>query len=530
MKDLRSKIRLPEWFTAGAVFVYYWIMSLYKLTQEPIWGDECMEFYCSVTTRGPIRGVTELSTMYERMAHIQQQPPLYNWIMCLWLKISEEPFWYRFSSVLMGFGAVLGAYFVVKKLYGRAAATLSVLVLSSMYHIQYYVKEASEYIMLLGFLFWTFYVYLLLLEKVTRKRIIAFVILCVANMYTHYGAIMIIVPMACQMLFFLWRSKEWKALKEAIISFGIAVVGAGIPLIFLFFVPQSNNTGSTFHTDNPIDFVGNNMLVDFFDSIMRILRWSMLDPDRDGARLATVLWLLVFGLIISGIVVCIFTKKKAVRYIISCSALTYVIYYFLTSYNFYAYGIFGNRYNYFLIPALFLTFICIIGEVVEFFASNKKAWLRSVLPILQVLILVVALAYTAYGTYRVHCHWDKRDERGVAAAWYEREEQELPTYVCYWSKFAFVYYMTHDERYDESLWDNMYCDLINRDTYWFTQTEWMDYLENEAYPEGIPEKFYLVAGDYNDEVVALQNIGYEMEPIYDGTAKLFLATAPSVQE
>lgn len=58
----------------------------------------------------------------------------------------------------------------------------------------------------------------------------------------------------------------------------------------------------------------------------------------------------------------------------------------------------------------------------------------------------------------------------------------------------------------------------------------MDYLENEAYPEGIPEKFYLVAGDYNDEVVALQNIGYEMEPIYDGTAKLFLATAPSVQE
>ena len=93
---------LPEWFTAGAAFVYYWIMALYKLTQTPIWQDEAMEFYCSLPVRGPIEGVTKLASMYERMAYIQQQPPLYNWIMCLWLQVSEGEWWYRFSSVVFG--------------------------------------------------------------------------------------------------------------------------------------------------------------------------------------------------------------------------------------------------------------------------------------------------------------------------------------------------------------------------------------------------------------------------------------------
>ena len=56
--NVKENRNLPEWLTAGIAFVYYWIMSLYKLTQTAIWQDEAMEFYCSITTKGPIRGVT----------------------------------------------------------------------------------------------------------------------------------------------------------------------------------------------------------------------------------------------------------------------------------------------------------------------------------------------------------------------------------------------------------------------------------------------------------------------------------------
>ena len=109
MKTLR-KFKVPEWVTAGLAFIYYWIMALYKLTNAPIWQDESMEYYCSIPVKGAIQGVTQYTTMYERMAYIQQQPPLYNWLMCIWLQIHDSEWWYRFSSVVMGFIAVIGLY------------------------------------------------------------------------------------------------------------------------------------------------------------------------------------------------------------------------------------------------------------------------------------------------------------------------------------------------------------------------------------------------------------------------------------
>ena len=138
VKTLR-KFKIPEWMTAGIAFIYYWIMALYKLTNAPIWQDESMEYYCSIPVKGAIRGVTQYATMYERMAYIQQQPPLYNWLMCIWLQIHDSEWWYRFSSVVMGFIAVIGLYLVIKKLCGRFTATLSVFVFSSIYILIYYV-------------------------------------------------------------------------------------------------------------------------------------------------------------------------------------------------------------------------------------------------------------------------------------------------------------------------------------------------------------------------------------------------------
>ena len=231
------KIHLPEWVTAGVAFIYYWIMALYKLTEAPIWQDETMEFYCSIPVKGAIQGITQYATMYERMANIQQQPPLYNWVMCLWIQISEGAWWYRFSSVVMGFVAVIGLYLVIKKLCSRFAATLSVVVFSSIYILMYYVKEASEYIMLIMLLIWTVWLYLHILEEITLKRVLAFTVLCVVNIYTHYGAAFVMVPMALQLLYYYFKSKEWKAFKAALISYGVAAIGAGIPLILLFLIP-----------------------------------------------------------------------------------------------------------------------------------------------------------------------------------------------------------------------------------------------------------------------------------------------------
>ena len=120
--------------------------------------------------------------------------------MCLWLQISEGEWWYRFSSVVFGFFAAAGLYAVIKKLCSSLTAAVSVIVFSSVYILMYYIKEASEYSLLIMLLFWTLYLYLGLLEQSNIKGVLLFTLLCVVNIYTHYGAVFVVVPLALSLL------------------------------------------------------------------------------------------------------------------------------------------------------------------------------------------------------------------------------------------------------------------------------------------------------------------------------------------
>ncbi len=508
-----------------ASFVYYWVMALYKLMDAPIWQDETMEFYCSIPVKGAIKGITQYETMYERMANIQQQPPLYNWVMCLWLQISEDGWWYRFSSVIMGFIAVIGLYLVMKKLCSKWTAILSVFTFSSIYIVMYYMKEASEYSMLIMFLIWTVYLYLHIIEKATVKRVIVFTVLCVANIYTHYGAAFVMVPMAVQLFFYYMKNKDWKALKASAISYIVAAIGAGIPLVLLFLLPQTKNSNSTLAADKAIEITGNNIILDFFDSMMWVLRWCMLDYDRDWEKLTWAIWIILFAVIIIGIITYRCTKRKELKMFINCNIGMYLIYYVLTTLNFYGYGWFGNRYNMFILPMWFILIVTLLYEFLHILAENGKEWMRKLMPIMQVGLVLIALLFSCYGVKRINDHWMKMDLRTVADEWYERDGYNIPTYVNFHQRYAFVYYFTHDDAYTEDKWDNVYCSQ-NLESLNYSDEEWLEFLQTEVYPDGLPKQLYVVSGQVDTIARALESYGYEIEKLVDTTAELLLLTAP----
>ena len=521
-----QKVKLPEWFTAGIVFVYYWIMALYKLTQAPIWQDESMEFYCSIPDRGAIRGVSEYVTMYERMANIQQQPPLYNYFLCLWIQISESEWWLRFAGVVLGFVAVIGLYLVVKKLTGRFTATISVAVFSSIYILMYYVKEASEYILLIMLLIWTIYLYFSILEKATVKKAVIFVLLCVANIYTHYGAAFVMVPMAIQLLIYYFKEKDWKVFKTALISYAVAGAGAGIPLILCFLIPQSHNPVSTIGTEYPIEITGNNIILDFFDSLMWVLRWCMLDYDRDKEKLTWAIWIILFALLAMGIYCYKFTKNKYIKMFIRCNIGIFLIYYVLTTLTIYAYGWFGNRYNLFILPVWFILITIIIYEFLNLLSNSQKEWQQKVSkPAVYIVLMAMAL-FSCYGVKRINDHWAKMDLRTVVDVWYEESGYEVPTYVNFHQRYPFVYYFTHDKEYTESQWENVYCSQ-NLDSLRYSNKQWVEFLETDVYQQGLPDELYVVSGQRDTIVIALESIGYNVEPVVDTTAKMYKLTAPN---
>ncbi|MDE7273200.1 MAG: glycosyltransferase family 39 protein [Lachnospiraceae bacterium] len=519
-----QQIRLPEWITAGIALIYYWVMALYKLTEAPIWQDESMEFYCSIPVKGAIRGVTKYATMYERMANIQQQPPLYNWVMSLWLRFGEGEWWYRFSSAVFGFIAAIGLYFVIRKLCDRYMAAFCVVIYSSIYTLMYYVKEASEYALLLAFLFWLVYVWFLLCEQMNRKRILWFTLLCVLSVFTHYGAVFVAVPFGISVLVMAARRGDWGCFLFSLVS-DIAAGGiGGFCLVYFFLIPQSANQVSTLYSEQEIIIEKGNILYDFFYSLMWVFKWSTIDMDRDWEK---IWWLIIAAMVVIALIivfVAVKSRRDVLRKFLYCNIAVYLIYYVITKLNIYAYGWYGNRYNMFLFP---LWFVLIAVSLYEFVLILRQSSIRFVAgggaKIVQIGLVSAGVLYCVYGDYRISCHWNKMDLRTVVAEWYALDGYEVPTLLDFHQRYGFTYYFTHNANYDESQWENIvYNDEVEDYSANSTQV-WKDYL-NKVYDSQIPDELYLVTGQWNAFVDTFVELGYEVEPMVDTTAELYHLT------
>lgn len=515
-----GRVRVPELFTAGASFAYYFIMALYRLTYTPIWQDEAMEFYCSIPVKGEIAGVTKLASMYERMAYIQQQPPLYNWLMCLWLMVDEGEWWYRFSSVIFGFIAAVGIYFIIRKMCDRYMAAFCVIIYSSIYVVMYYVKEASEYIMLVMLLIWLIYAFMLICERIGKRRLAIFTLLSVAAMYTHYSAAFVIIPMAACVLVIAFMRKDYAALKFGALSFSISGVLGGFPLIYFFLMPQMSKNSSALFSKSDIIIERGNIFGDFCFSITSVFKWCLIDIDRDTEKIGNLLNLLFIVLIAILIYVALKTEIFFIKAFLACNIAIFMIYYVVTKFNLYAYGWYGNRYNMFIFP---LWFILIAVSAYEFarILSNSGNDIASYLSrFLRVCLVAGGILYCIYGDYRVSNHWWKMDLRTVVREWYERDGYNTPTILDFHQRYPFTYYFTHDKRYDESQWENIaYNDVL--ETHLYDDSETFQEYISKVYGGRLPDEVYLVTGQWNAFSRAFEDLGYTVDPIVDTNAKLY---------
>jgi hypothetical protein len=237
------------------------------------------------------------------------------------------------------------------------------------------------------------------------------------------------------------------------------------------------------------------------------------------------MWALVFILIIAGIIVYRNTKNRALRYLLASNVGMYFIYYVATTLNFYAYGWFGNRYNLFLFSLWFTLIFTIVYECLGYINNSRSAILCKFSSYAMALVLIITVLFSVYGVKRIRDHWWKSDLRTVVSEWYNDGGEEIPTFVNFHQRYAFVYYFTHNDEYTEEAWDNVWCNE-NLESLDYSNDEWISYLEDNVYQEGLPDKIYVVSGQHDTIVNALENYGYSVEPVVDTTAKLFLLTAP----
>lgn len=136
----------------------------------------------------------------ESLLYTDTHPPLYFWLMHIWMRIFGDSAWViRFFSVLMGLAAILLAYLVGVYLFNRQIAYFCALFVSISPFAVRYSQEARAYalIMALGLLSWLF---ALRFEKYNKNQdIFCFAIINALGIYAHYFYVFIAIA---QFLYF----------------------------------------------------------------------------------------------------------------------------------------------------------------------------------------------------------------------------------------------------------------------------------------------------------------------------------------
>ena len=189
-----------------------------------------------------------------------------------------------------------------------------------MYILMYYIKEASEYALLLMILFWLVYVWFEICDRLSSRRILVFTLLCVLAVFAHYGAAFLVVPFGISVLVMALRRKDWRSLRLGIGSF-VAAGGLGGGLLLYFFVlPQASNQNSTLFSESAILIEKGNILYDFFYSLMWVFKWSTIDIDRDWEK---IWWLIIAAMAVIGLIIVFVaakTRRTAYRTFLYCNS------------------------------------------------------------------------------------------------------------------------------------------------------------------------------------------------------------------
>lgn len=157
-------------------------LRLYSVGSQSLWFDEA---YTVFVSRLPI------ADGWQYLVADGVHPPLYYWLIKLFLYFGDSEVVLRMPSVLFGVLSVPAVYLLGLGWLGKKGALVSALLLTISPFSIWYSQEARMYAALAFFAIIIFGLYASLLIKLSNWRIVAFVIASSLAYLTHYFALLI---------------------------------------------------------------------------------------------------------------------------------------------------------------------------------------------------------------------------------------------------------------------------------------------------------------------------------------------------
>lgn len=491
IKD-KTNVMRNDRFLVLFSFLFFSFMMLFRLTHSALWGDELVEYYFS-------QKAIRTGELYKAIISTYQ-PPLYNFVMHFWLKISGSFFWFRLFNVVLGAISFCFLYCTLRSLVGCRKACASVLILAVCYRWIYCIQECSEYALMLCGLFMALFFYVKCLECFSYVKMLGFVLSCVLAMYSQYGAAFVVIPLLgiffCKFFFD----------KECLLKRKIAIVAVyacsffvfALPLYVLFAKIQIKNNAIA---DNSIHFTAS-ILKDIPFVFGKIFVWLFSINDADYASMIFGL----LGLLFLSTIFCGLTHESEnwiKRSLLLCVLITYVMHYVLVQLHIYAMvhagqsAGFYSRYSYFYIPLTAVVAPIVYDEFIKSLSQNR------ILKLACVLLTGTVIFVSFVGTLQ---NWHKAYTDQIGQIWLDNKGWEDVTYLyggaAHW---GIRFYAGRNSKCPEN---------------------YLEKVEGSVDNENLPDRFWAWANDWSIDgwqvtVDKAKEIGYTVQIYVDyGNGKL----------
>ncbi|MAU34127.1 hypothetical protein CL689_04370 [Candidatus Saccharibacteria bacterium] len=236
------------------------LVTLFHVSSASIWFDEAFSAYIIRFDYWQIAAFTSTDV----------HPPFYYWALKLWSDLfGTTELALRSLSIVFAIGAISGAFILMRRLFGRSVAAVSLLfmVLSPM--IVRYSDEARMYTLATLIVVWATYVLVRAIQAKNQKRWwVAYAVLVALGMWTHYfTAFVWLAHWAWRGIVVAQKNKGVKAFAKAYFTkswLWVHVLAVGLFVPWLFFMVKQLGTvqGSGFWigpvgVDTPVNYLTN---------------------------------------------------------------------------------------------------------------------------------------------------------------------------------------------------------------------------------------------------------------------------------
>jgi uncharacterized membrane protein len=424
-----------EWLPYVVLMLLALAVRCWDLNARSLWFDEAGEYWVATAP---------FSALAESVRTGTGDPPLYSFLLHVWLAAGSSAMWIRSLSVIASLAGVAGVMTLSHRLAGRRAAIAAGAMMALMPADVRYAQEAGQYAIMLAAIAWNLVALHRLWRAPSPRAGAVWALTAALASYAYYGAVIAVAaPFACAAVQALARRD--RARIRAGLS-GLAIYAVAIlPLVLLILPAQlSRVAASDVSSAGPAGAAAGGLrAVGIFFSQVLAFQFTGWPYTRVPALVPVVASLFLLGL-----------AARAKPRMLVWLGVTWAINALADAAGVFPYGF---RWGLILMPLLVACVAC------GFAASSGRVSRVVARLALACLVLgsVASLPNRSLrdGLYK-EARWpwpETEDMRAVLSYWQSNRTETEPTYIYYGAAPAFAYY-TRTEPWARGLRATWYLD------------------------------------------------------------------------